>query len=47
MENIRLANGYEVPARGYGVYQVSKEDMQKSHDYFFCHFRNPGQVLTE
>lgn len=25
MENIRLANGYEVPARGYGVYQVSKE----------------------
>ena len=26
MENIRLANGYEVPARGYGVYQVSKED---------------------
>ena len=30
MENIRLANGYEVPARGYGVYQVSKEDCKAS-----------------
>lgn len=30
MENIRLANGYEVPARGYGVYQVSKEDCKTS-----------------
>ena len=30
MENIRLANGYEVPARGYGVYQVSKEDFKAS-----------------
>lgn len=30
MENIRLANGYEVPARGYGAYQVSKEDCKAS-----------------
>lgn len=30
MENIRLANGYEVPARGYGVYQVSKVDCKAS-----------------
>ena len=30
MENIRLANGYELPARGYGVYQVSKEDCKAS-----------------
>lgn len=30
MENIRLANGYEVPARGYGVYQVSMEDCKAS-----------------
>lgn len=30
MENIRLANGYEIPARGYGVYQVSKEDCKAS-----------------
>lgn len=30
MENIRLVNGYEVPARGYGVYQVSKEDCKAS-----------------
>lgn len=30
MENIRLANGYEVHARGYGVYQVSKEDCKAS-----------------
>lgn len=30
MGNIRLANGYEVPARGYGVYQVSKEDCKAS-----------------
>lgn len=30
MENISLANGYEVPARGYGVYQVSKEDCKAS-----------------
>lgn len=30
MEKIRLANGYEVPARGYGVYQVSKEDCKAS-----------------
>lgn len=30
MENIRLANWYEVPARGYGVYQVSKEDCKAS-----------------
>lgn len=30
MENIRLANGYEVPARGYGVYQASKEDCKAS-----------------
>lgn len=30
MENIRLANVYEVPARGYGVYQVSKEDCKAS-----------------
>ncbi len=30
MGNIRLANGYEVPARGYGVYQVSKEDCRAS-----------------
>lgn len=30
MENIRLANGYEVPARSYGVYQVSKEDCKAS-----------------
>lgn len=30
MENIRLANGYEVPARGYRVYQVSKEDCKAS-----------------
>lgn len=30
MENIRLASGYEVPARGYGVYQVSKEDCKAS-----------------
>lgn len=30
MKNIRLANGYEVPARGYGVYQVSKEDCKAS-----------------
>lgn len=30
MENIRLANGYEVPARGYGVCQVSKEDCKAS-----------------
>lgn len=30
MENIRLANEYEVPARGYGVYQVSKEDCKAS-----------------
>lgn len=30
MENIRLANGYEVPARGYGVYKVSKEDCKAS-----------------
>lgn len=30
MENIRLANGYEVPARGYCVYQVSKEDCKAS-----------------
>lgn len=30
MENIRLANGYEVPVRGYGVYQVSKEDCKAS-----------------
>lgn len=30
MENIRLADGYEVPARGYGVYQVSKEDCKAS-----------------
>lgn len=30
MENIRLANGYEVPARGYGVYHVSKEDCKAS-----------------
>lgn len=30
MENIRLANGYEVPTRGYGVYQVSKEDCKAS-----------------
>lgn len=30
MENIRLANGYEAPARGYGVYQVSKEDCKAS-----------------
>ena len=29
------------------VETVRSEDMQKSHDYFFCHFRNPGQVLTE
>lgn len=30
MENIKLANGYEIPARGYGVYQVSKEDCKAS-----------------
>ena len=30
METMKLYNGVEVPAKGFGVYQVSKEDCKES-----------------
>ena len=30
METIKLYNGVEIPANGFGVYQVSKEDCKKA-----------------
>ena len=30
METMKLYNGVEVPANGFGVYQVSKEDCKES-----------------
>lgn len=30
MANFKLYNGFEIPANGFGVYQVSKEDYKTS-----------------
>lgn len=30
MANFKLYNGVEIPANGFGVYQVSKEDCKES-----------------